>query len=110
MGAVSVQLDHPGFEALPREQQMRIACNEFIGAVMFGEMLREARNSSLNSGLFSSPAQRAFQTQLDDVLLQQATGGPDSRGVFGELGDAMYRSLSGRSPLSATTPRVDVRG
>ncbi|MFW6145967.1 MAG: hypothetical protein ACOC7R_01380 [Planctomycetota bacterium] len=92
MSAISVQLDHPSFAAMGRERQLRTACNEFIGTVMFGQMLAEARRSVLTDDLFNSPARRMFQAQLDDVLLQQASGG--AGGMFGDLSEALVRSLS----------------
>jgi len=106
MSAISVQLDHPGFAAMQRERQLRTACNEFIGTVMFGQMLDEARESALADDLFNSPGQRVFQAQLDDVLLQRASGGADG-GMFGDLSEALVRSLSRPRPESGT---LDVEG
>jgi len=37
--------------------------------------------------------QEELQAQLDDVLLQQAVGGAET-GMFGDLSDALVRSLS----------------
>ncbi|NLF29985.1 MAG: hypothetical protein GX591_03755 [Planctomycetes bacterium] len=93
MSAISIQLDNPSFAAMRQERQLRSACNEFIGTVMFGQMLSEARQSVLNDDLFSSPGARVFQSQLDDVLLQQAAGTADG-GMFGDLSEALVRSLS----------------
>ena len=108
MGAISVQLDSPAFAALSRERQLRVACNEFIGTVMFGEMLREARESTLNGDLLSSSAQKVFQSQLDDVLIQQAMSGSHEQSTFGALGEALYRSVSGRP--QAPPPTLSVEG
>ena len=93
MSAISIQLDNPSFAAMRQERQLRSARNEFIGTVMFGQMLSEARQSVLNDDLFSSPGARVFQSQLDDVLLQQAAGTADG-GMFGDLSEALVRSLS----------------
>ncbi len=93
MSAISVHLDDPGFAAMGRARQLRAACNEFIGGVMFGQLLAEARRSPLADDLLDSPAGRMFQAQLDDVLLQQAVGGAEA-GMFGDLSAALVRSLS----------------
>ena len=108
MSAISVQLDSPAFSAMSQARQLRAACNEFIGSVMFGEMLREARESTLNSNLLSSNAQKVFQSQLDDVLIQQAMGGSHEQSTFGALGEALYRSMSARP--QAAPPTLSVEG
>lgn len=108
MGMTTVQLSNPAFAALSQDRQLRMACNDFIGSVMFGQMLKQARNSSLNSGLFSGKGEKVWQAQLDDALLQQAAASPNGAGMFGDLGDALYRSLGGRH--AGATRSLDVEG
>ena len=110
MGAVAVQMDDPAFAALSQERQLRRACNEFIGMAMFSRMLKQARSSTLNSDLFSSPGERVFQSRLDDVMLQQAASDPRGGGMFGSLGDALYRSLSASLTAKRADAGLDVEG
>ena len=92
MAAVSLQLDQVA--AGPKDPALRRACNELVG-VMFGQLLREARQGKLARGLTDSPAYRMFQGQLDDVLIQSAARGDRGQGVFSALSDGVYRQMAG---------------
>jgi Rod binding domain-containing protein len=93
MSAVSLQLD--ANMTGPKGPMLRRSCNELVG-MMFGQLLREARQSKLARGLTDSSAQRMFQGQLDDVLIQSAARGDGGQGVFSALSDGLYRQLAGR--------------
>ncbi len=95
-------------KAKSETQQLRQACDEFIGMVMFGEMLKEARGSSLNSDLFSNSGTKLFQSQLDDVMLKDAAAGNGTQSMFGGLGDSLFDTLGGRRLIPR--PTLDVQG
>ena len=111
MAAVALQADVAA--APPPAQQdgrLRRACNEFIGMVMFGQIMRQVRDSSLNSELMHSSGERIFQRQLDDVLLQRACAADSAGGMFGQLGEAMYRSLSASRAAGGHQSVLNVKG
>ena len=92
MSAIALQLDgQPGKQ--DPQTKLRKACSEFVSMATFGQMLREARKSSLNSGLWNSSAEKIFNQQLDDVLLQRAS---DKLGK--SVGEGLYRQLSRSLP------------
>jgi len=91
-------------------QSLRRACNELIGMVMFGQMLRQARESSLNSELFHSSGERMFAGQLDDMLIKKATSGGDGQSPFGSLAEGLWRQLNHGRPAGISPAALDVRG
>ena len=105
MAAVSLQLDQrqPG----TGPEMLRRSCNELVG-MMFGQLLREARQSSLARGLTDSSAYRVFRGQLDDVLIQSAARGDGGTGVFSAVSEGLYRQLVGHvaqpSPAGVAQP------
>jgi hypothetical protein len=104
MAAVSLQLDQNLTGA--KSQVLRRSCNELVG-LMFGQMLREARQGKLARGLTDSPASRMFQGQLDDVLIQSASRGDSGSGVFSAISNGLYRQLAGKMTAA---PAGDVQG
>ncbi len=110
MAAVALQLAAAAKPNVSARQKLRAVCEEFIGMTMFGQMLREARDSSLNNDLFHSSGERIFQSQLDDVLLRGAASG-DRPSRFGRLGEALYNSLARRlNAAAAATGALDTEG
>lgn len=109
MADVTPILDSPMRTATSREQKLRTACKDFVGMVVFAPMLRQARRSSLNCKFLDSSAQRIFQSQLDDVLLQQSSTG-DQTGSFAQLGEALYRSLSLQRGAKGDLPSLEIKG
>ncbi|NQU75120.1 MAG: hypothetical protein HQ546_02255 [Planctomycetes bacterium] len=110
MSAVALQLgaaaaSQAGQSTADRQRQLRGACNELVGMVMFAQMLRTARNGRLNGELFHSSGEQIFQSQLDDVLIQK-TCRDDAGGIFGQLGEAIYRRLGGPGTAGQTAQRV----
>lgn len=86
-------------------RQLRQACDEFAGMAFFGQLLKQARDSSLNTGLLDSPGQRIFRQQLDDALIQRSS---DKLGF--SLGEALYQRLApslGKASQAGTT--VDIQ-
>ena len=114
MAAVALQLNELSSQVSQPRAQLRTACNEFIGMVMFSQVLRQARDSALNADLLGSSAQRVFQSQLDDVLIQNISA---ADGAFGSLSEAMFERLSQSLPderqsqsASTTTGGVQMEG
>lgn len=107
MSAIALQLDSQAAKQDPHTK-LRQACSEFVSMATFGQMLREARKSCLNSGLWNSSAEKIFDQQLDDVLLQRAS---DRLGKT--IGEGLYRqlspSLSGGRQNSGSTQMGQVR-
>ena len=93
MSAVALELTNASRPATPRHQQLRQACEELVGMALFGQILREARQSCLRSELLQSHAGDVFGQQLDDVLVQRMSGRSDNG-----LGEAMYRRLAAVLP------------
>ena len=91
-------------------QPLRRACNELIGMVMFGQMLRQARDSALNSELFHSPGERMFAGQLDELLIAKATSGGDGRSPFGRLAEGLWRQLNNGPAARPSPAALDVKG
>jgi Rod binding domain-containing protein len=107
MGAVSLQLDQRVSGAKP--QTLRRACNELVG-LMFGQLLKDARQSKLARGLTDSSAGRMFQGQLDEVLIQSAARGDRGTGVFSAISDGIYRQLGGAASVAQPPSAVQARG
>ena len=91
-------------------QSLRRACNELIGMVMFGQMLRQSRDSALNSELFHSPGERMFAGQLDDLLIKKATSGGEGPSPFGGLAEGLWRQLNAKLPPMPAPETLDVKG
>lgn len=87
-----------------RQAKLQSAAYEFVGLAMFGQMLRQARESCLNGELFHSSAEKTWQSQLDDVMVQQAAASADGMDPFGGLGKAVVRQLD-KSGQSSEDPR-----
>ncbi len=104
MAAIALQLDSAPTAGTPHAR-LRQACDEFAGMALFGQLLKNSRQSCLNSGLMESPAQRIFQSQLDDVLMQRASG----RSVGG-VGEALYRHLAPALGPAPAGGQLDLRG
>ncbi len=106
MSAVTLQIDKATGAKTP--QALHTACNEMVG-LMFGQLLHQARGSTLAKGLTDSPALRTFQGQLDDVLIQSASRGDKGTGVFSAVADGLYRQLS-HTRGAAAKPVLDMKG
>ena len=107
MSAVTLELNRASAASEAARGRLNAACNEFLGMVTFGTMLRQARESTLNSELLHSRAERVFQSQLDDVLLRKATRGEAGEGMFGRLGQALQRQLGRGSGGNAPATVLD---
>ena len=101
MSAVALALDasRPALTPALQHKQLRAACEELVGMGLFGQLLRQARQSSLNGQLFHSSAERTFTGQMDDLLVQRMSGRQGT-----PIGEAMYRKLSVVLPPLAKSP------
>lgn len=109
MIATSAPIADAGATAGSESRQLRRACDEFVGMIMFGQLLRQARDSSLNSDLFANNGAKLFQSQMDDLVLQRASRGEGRASMFGGLGDALYRGLGGDA-IERREQQLDING
>lgn len=87
-------------EVARRHRQLRSGCEELAAMATFGEMLRQARDSSLRDDLFHSSGERIFSSMLEDTLVR-----PMGTGV----GETLYRQLSATLPPPPAAAALDTR-
>ena len=84
--ALASQLDPPPSE----EAELREAFDDFVGQTLFGQLMAQMRKSIAENPYFGGgPGQAAFQSQLDQVLVEKVA---DASG--GSVSAAMWKSFS----------------
>ena len=107
MSVISVKMNSAS-TGRSRQEDLRSACNALVGMAMFAPMLKEARESSLNSDMFKSSGTRMWQSQFDEVLIENMSERNNS------LGDVLYKRFSklvgAQAAAADKAAKLDIKG